>query len=218
MPGTAAGTVSSRQATVASATSCRPRPVCPQDLPLSTMLGLRSVPGKCDTSGWHAPAGSRPRAAPPPWSPRSTCLCRDRRPSAPPARRVGTRPSLLAERGEPCKSVGVRIRCSIGRRHAVPDGDDGPPLGESGAQRVAYSFKSLGAGRPSPSVTVSPSAPARGLAPLSTLMPGMMSLVYQHFNEQAFRQRPVWRIVSSNRITPLMKCSPPLRCVNSISR
>jgi hypothetical protein len=71
--------------------------------------------------------------------------------------------------------------------------------------------------RPSrPSVTVSPSAPASGLAPRSTLMPGMMPWA----SSSSTRREPseaFWRMVSSNRITPLMKSAAPF-VVKSISR
>ena len=51
--------------------------------------------------------------------------------------------------------------------------------------------------RPSrPSVTVSPSAPASGLAPLSTLMPGMTPASSSTF-VKGTPSLPDWRIVSS---------------------
>ena len=58
--------------------------------------------------------------------------------------------------------------------------------------------------RPSrPSVTVSPGAPARGFAPLSTLMPGMTPFSLSSFTK-GLPSAVLCRIVSSNRITPLM--------------
>src|SRR5919106_1479388 len=61
----------------------------------------------------------------------------------------------------------------------------------------------------SPSVTVSPSAArASCLAPLSTLMPGMIPLLASSFGNGT-PSLVDWRMVSSNRITPLMNSSTP---------
>ena len=71
--------------------------------------------------------------------------------------------------------------------------------------------------RPSrPSVTVSPSASASGLAPRSTLMPGMMPWSSRIFTS-GVPSVAFWRMVSSKRITPLMKSAAPF-VVKSISR
>ena len=65
-------------------------------------------------------------------------------------------------------------------------------------------------------MTVSPSAPASGFAPLSTLMPGMTPCDCK----TSTMRRPSdvsWRIVSSKRITPLI-VSPRPSVVKSSSR
>jgi hypothetical protein len=63
--------------------------------------------------------------------------------------------------------------------------------------------------RPSrPSVIVSPSACARGFAPLSTLMPGMTPFEASS-SGNGVPSSAFWRIVSSNRMTPLMYSSAP---------
>ena len=60
----------------------------------------------------------------------------------------------------------------------------------------------------SPSVTSSPGAPASGFVPRSTLMPGRMpwraSSCGKGVPSSAF-----WRMVSSNRITPLIELASP---------
>ena len=63
---------------------------------------------------------------------------------------------------------------------------------------------------------VSPSASASGFAPLSTLMPGMIPFDASSFGN-GVPSALDWRIVSSNRITPLMNSSTP-SVVNSSSR
>ncbi len=65
-------------------------------------------------------------------------------------------------------------------------------------------------------MTVSPGALASGLAPRSTLIPGMTPFCSSSFGN-GVPSSPCWRIVSSNRITPLMYCSAP-SVVNSRSR
>jgi hypothetical protein len=67
-----------------------------------------------------------------------------------------------------------------------------------------------------PSVIVSPSASARGFAPVSTLMPGMIPLLSSSFGN-GVPSSVDWRIVSSYRITPEMYSSAP-SVVNSIWR
>ena len=68
----------------------------------------------------------------------------------------------------------------------------------------------------SPSVTVSPGNSASGFAPVSTLMPGMMPSAASSSGNGGPSIADC-RIVSSNRITPLM-CSPSPGVVNSMSR
>ena len=65
-------------------------------------------------------------------------------------------------------------------------------------------------------MTVSPSAPASGLAPLSTLIPGMIPRLFRS-SGNGVPSEALWRIVSSKRITPLM-CSSLPSVVKSISR
>ena len=63
---------------------------------------------------------------------------------------------------------------------------------------------------------VSPSASASGLAPWSTLIPGMIPFDSSSFGN-GVPSAALWRIVSSYRITPLMYSSAP-SVVNSSSR
>ena len=65
-------------------------------------------------------------------------------------------------------------------------------------------------------MTVSPSAPASGFAPLSTLIPGMIPRLSSSFGN-GVPSEALWRIVSSKRITPLMNSSLP-SVVKSSSR
>ena len=83
----------------------------------------------------------------------------------------GDQSGFLRERREAGQLDGVGVDARLGRR-ARPDGVDGAPLGEASAQLavlrqpIAQPVQALG--------TFSPGAPARALAPLSTLMPGMI--------------------------------------------
>ena len=96
---------------------------------------------------------------------------------------------------------------AYGDGRLVGDRVRGAPLGEPRAELAV-----LGQALPQPvepSVTVSPSAAsASGLAPLSTLMPGMIPLPASTFGNGTPSLED-WRIVSSNRITPLMNSSTP---------
>ena len=65
-------------------------------------------------------------------------------------------------------------------------------------------------------MTVSPSAPASGLAPMSTLIPGMIPRLFRS-SGNGVPSEALCRIVSSNRITPLMNSSAP-SVVKSSSR
>ena len=66
-------------------------------------------------------------------------------------------------------------------------------------------------------MTVSPGANGSGNAPMSALIPTISPLRVQELRERAVPSRARWRIVSSNRITPLMNSSAP-GVVNSMSR
>ena len=66
----------------------------------------------------------------------------------------------------------------------------------------------------SPSVTVSPGNSASGFAPVSTLIPGIEPAASRTLTKGT-PSSDAWRIVSSNRMTPLM-CSPRPGVVNSI--
>src|SRR5690349_1799139 len=78
-------------------------------------------------------------------------------------------------------------------------------------------YSSSRARRPSrPSVIVSSFASASGFAPLSTLIPGMTPFDSSSFGN-GVPSAADWRIVSSNRITPLMYSSTP-SVANSSSR
>ena len=67
-----------------------------------------------------------------------------------------------------------------------------------------------------PSVTFSPSARASALAPVSTLIPGMIPQSWIIFGN-GLPSEDSWRMVSSYRITPLM-CLPMSGAVSSSSR
>ena len=102
------------------------------------------------------------------------------------------------------KSVGRSPPTSIGARHFA----NRAPIAPYSARRSRNPSR--------PSVTVSPGNPARGFAPVSTLIPG----IDPASRITSTKVRPSsadWRIVSSNRITPLM-CSPNPGVVNSICR
>src|SRR6266566_3176572 len=99
-------------------------------------------------------------------------------------------------------------------RNLVANADDRAPFGKA-RSNCRYSASRLRS--PSrPSVIFSPGKFAIGFAPLSTLMPGMIPCCF-NASTKVRSSRVFCRIVSSNRITPLIN-SPTPAVVNKISR
>ena len=144
MPGTDAGTVSRRQRTVASATSCT-LACSGQALPGRTMFGLSSMPSgrtRCRRSAANT-RGQRRGG--------HLVAALDRVVAVHQHLGLDDRdePGLLRQRGEAGERLGVGVDAALGR-DPVADGDDRPPLGEARAevavlgQAVAQAVQALG--------------------------------------------------------------------------
>ena len=109
---------------------------------------------------------------------------------------------FLAQRGVARERVRVHVD-AVRRRDAVADVDvRRAPLGEARAELavlgepLAQAVETLGDGLALGDI-------ASGIAPVSTLMPGMIPCSSSSFTS-GVPSAAVWRIVSSKRITPLM--------------